>query len=90
MRAVVVVVLGQGCASYPRRMTQEWERVIVGSAHHRPVHVDAVDKAIDAVDPAGDKVVLVGYSAGRALARAAVDAWPVELGRAIFAGIERQ
>jgi pantothenate kinase type III len=51
--------------------------------------VDAVVPAIDAADPAGDEVVLV-RSAGGALALAAVDARPVELGRAILAGIERQ
>jgi pimeloyl-ACP methyl ester carboxylesterase/uncharacterized damage-inducible protein DinB len=39
-------------------------------------HVDAVIAAVDSVDPADGKVVLVGHSAGAALAHAAVDARP--------------
>jgi poly(3-hydroxyalkanoate) synthetase len=56
----------------------------------RPDHVDAVVAAIDAVELAGDEIVLVGHCARGALAHAAVDARPVRLGRAILAGIERQ
>ncbi|MDP9363877.1 MAG: alpha/beta fold hydrolase, partial [Chloroflexota bacterium] len=45
-------------------------------------HVDAVVAAIDALDPAGGKVLLVGHSAGAALAHAAVDARPERVARA--------
>jgi len=47
-------------------------------------HVDAVIAAIDAVDPADGKVVLVGHSAGAALAHAAVDARPDRVARAVY------
>jgi pimeloyl-ACP methyl ester carboxylesterase/uncharacterized damage-inducible protein DinB len=49
-------------------------------------HVDAVIAAIDAVDPAGGKVVLVGHSAGAAIAYAAIDARPDRVARAVYIG----
>jgi pimeloyl-ACP methyl ester carboxylesterase len=63
-------------------------------------HVDAVVAAIDSLDPAGGKVVLVGHSGGGTIAHGAVDArpgriarviyvdsWPGAAGRAINAGL---
>jgi pimeloyl-ACP methyl ester carboxylesterase len=49
-------------------------------------HVDAVVAAIDAVAPAAGKVVLVGHSAGAAIAHAAVDARPDRVARAVYVG----
>ncbi len=49
-------------------------------------HVDAVSAAIDAVAPADGKVVLVGHSAGAALAHAAVDARPDRVARVVYVG----
>jgi len=49
-------------------------------------HADAVIAAIDAVDPAGGKVVLVGHSAGGAIAHAAVDARPDRVARVVYVG----
>ncbi len=49
-------------------------------------HVDAVVAAIDSVDPADGKVVLVGHSAGAAIAHAAVDARPDRVARAVYVG----
>ena len=49
-------------------------------------HVDAVVAAIDAVDPANGKVVLVGHSAGAAIAHAAVDARPDRVGHIVYVG----
>ncbi len=49
-------------------------------------HVDAVVAAIDAVNPADGKVVLVGHSAGAAIAYAAVDARPDRVARAVYVG----
>ena len=49
-------------------------------------HVDAVIAAIDSVDPADGKVVLVGHSAGAALAHAAVDARPDRVARVVYVG----
>lgn len=49
-------------------------------------HVDAVVAAIDAVDPAAGKVVLVGHSAGGAIAHAAVDARPDRVARVVYVG----
>ncbi len=49
-------------------------------------HVDAVIAAIDAVDPANGKVVLVGHSAGAAIAYAAVDARPDRVARVVYVG----
>jgi pimeloyl-ACP methyl ester carboxylesterase len=49
-------------------------------------HVDAVIAAIDAVDPADGKVVLVGHSAGAAIAYAAIDARPDRVARAVYIG----
>ncbi len=49
-------------------------------------HVDAVIAAIDSVDPAGGTVVLVGHSAGAALAHAAVDARPDRVARVVYVG----
>lgn len=46
-------------------------------------HVDAVVAAIDSSD---GKVVVVGHSAGAAIAHAAVDARPERVGRAIYIG----
>ena len=56
------------------------------SAVTRRDHVDAVVAAIDSVDPADAKVVLVGHSAGGAIAHAAVDARPDRVARAIYVG----
>lgn len=52
----------------------------------RQDHVDAVVAAIDAADPAGGKVLLVGHSAGAALGWAAVDARPDRVARLICVG----
>jgi pimeloyl-ACP methyl ester carboxylesterase len=49
-------------------------------------HVDAVVAAIDAVDPADGKVVLVGHSAGGAIAHAALDARPDRVSRVVYVG----
>ena len=49
-------------------------------------HVDAVSAAIDAVAPADGKVVLVGHSAGAAIAHAAVDARPDRVARVVYVG----
>ena len=49
-------------------------------------HVAAVVAAVDAVDPAEGKVVLVGHSAGAAIAHAAVDARPDRIARAVYVG----
>jgi pimeloyl-ACP methyl ester carboxylesterase len=49
-------------------------------------HVGAVVAAIDAVDPAEGKVVLVGHSAGAAIAHAAVDARPDRVARVVYVG----
>jgi pimeloyl-ACP methyl ester carboxylesterase len=47
-------------------------------------HVDAVIAAIDAVNPTDGEVVLIGHSAGAALAHAAIDARPDRVARAIY------
>jgi pimeloyl-ACP methyl ester carboxylesterase len=49
-------------------------------------HVDAVVAAIDSVAPAVGKVLLVGHSAGAAIAYAAVDARPDRVARAVYVG----
>jgi pimeloyl-ACP methyl ester carboxylesterase len=49
-------------------------------------HVDAVVQAIDSLDPAGGKVVLVGHSGGCGIAHAAVDARPDRVARAVYVG----
>ena len=49
-------------------------------------HVDAVVAEIDAVDPADGKVVLVGHSAGAAIAYAAVDVRPDRVARVVAVG----
>jgi uncharacterized damage-inducible protein DinB len=49
-------------------------------------HVDAVIAAIDSVDPADGQVVLVGHSAGAALAHAAVDTRPDRVARVVYVG----
>ncbi|HZD97517.1 MAG TPA: alpha/beta fold hydrolase [Micromonosporaceae bacterium] len=49
-------------------------------------HVDAVIAEIDAVDPPDGKVVLVGHSAGAAIAYAAVDARPDRVARVVAVG----
>src|SRR5215207_6774412 len=49
-------------------------------------HVGAVVAVIDALDPADGKVVLVGHSAGAAIAHAAVDARPDRVARAVYVG----
>lgn len=46
-------------------------------------HVDAVVGAVDAVDPREGPVLLVGHSAGAALAHAAVDARPERVARVV-------
>jgi pimeloyl-ACP methyl ester carboxylesterase len=47
-------------------------------------HVDAVVAAIDSLDPAAGKVVLVGHSGGGAVAHAAVDARPGRVARVVY------
>lgn len=49
-------------------------------------HVDAVVAVIDAVDPDDGRVVLVGHSAGAAIAHAAVDARPDRVARVVYVG----
>jgi pimeloyl-ACP methyl ester carboxylesterase len=49
-------------------------------------HVDAVVEVIDSLDPADVKVVLVGHSAGGAIAHAAVDARPDRVARVVYVG----
>jgi pimeloyl-ACP methyl ester carboxylesterase len=49
-------------------------------------HVDAVVEEIDAMEPTAGKVVLVGHSAGAAIAHAAVDARPERVARAVYVG----
>jgi pimeloyl-ACP methyl ester carboxylesterase len=48
-------------------------------------HVDAVVEVIDSLGPA-ERVVLVGHSAGAAIAHAAVDARPDRVARVIYVG----
>jgi pimeloyl-ACP methyl ester carboxylesterase len=47
-------------------------------------HVDAVVSAIDSLDSAGGRVVLVGHSGGGAIAHAAVDARPDRVARVVY------
>jgi pimeloyl-ACP methyl ester carboxylesterase len=49
-------------------------------------HVDAIVAVIDSFDPADGKVVLVGHSAGGAIAHAAVDARPDRVARVVYVG----
>jgi pimeloyl-ACP methyl ester carboxylesterase/uncharacterized damage-inducible protein DinB len=49
-------------------------------------HVEAVIAAIDTVDPGSGKVVLVGHSAGAAIAYAAIDARPDRIAHAVYVG----
>lgn len=49
-------------------------------------HVAAVVAAIDSVDPADSKVILVGHSAGSGIVHAAVDARPGRVERAVYVG----
>jgi pimeloyl-ACP methyl ester carboxylesterase len=49
-------------------------------------HVDAGVGVIDSLDPAGGKVLLVGHSAGAAIAYAALDARPDRVARAVYVG----
>jgi pimeloyl-ACP methyl ester carboxylesterase/uncharacterized damage-inducible protein DinB len=49
-------------------------------------HVQAVVAAIDSVDPADGKAVLVAHSAGGAVAHAAVDARPGRVARVVYVG----
>jgi pimeloyl-ACP methyl ester carboxylesterase len=49
-------------------------------------HVDAVVEAIDSVDPAEGKVLLVGHSGGCGIAHAAVDARSDRIARAVYVG----
>ncbi len=49
-------------------------------------HVDAVVRAVDAVDPDSGRVVLVGHSAGSGIAYAAVDARPDRVARVVCIG----
>jgi pimeloyl-ACP methyl ester carboxylesterase len=51
-----------------------------------PDHVSAVTDVIDSLDPDTGKVVLVGHSAGAAIAYAAIDARPDRVARAIYVG----
>jgi pimeloyl-ACP methyl ester carboxylesterase len=47
---------------------------------------DHVDAVVDAVDAAASEVVLVGHSAGGAIAHAAVDARPDRVARVVYVG----
>jgi pimeloyl-ACP methyl ester carboxylesterase len=47
-------------------------------------HVDAVVAAIEALDPAGGKVVLAGHSGGGTIAHGAVDARPDRVARVVY------
>jgi pimeloyl-ACP methyl ester carboxylesterase len=49
-------------------------------------HVDAVVELVDSFDPANRKVVLVGHSAGGALAHAVVDMRPDRVARVVYVG----
>lgn len=49
-------------------------------------HVEAVVAVIDSVDPADGKVLLVGHSAGGAIAHAAVDARPDRVAHVVYIG----
>jgi pimeloyl-ACP methyl ester carboxylesterase len=49
-------------------------------------HVKAVVQAIDSIDPAEGKVLLVGHSGGCGIAYAAVDARPGRVARAVYVG----
>lgn len=49
-------------------------------------HVDAVVAAVDALDPADGKVLVVGHSAASALAFAVVDARPDRVARGVYVG----
>src|SRR5215211_2192293 len=49
-------------------------------------HVDAVVGVIDSFDQADGKLVLVGHSAGGAIAHAAVDARPDRVARVVYIG----
>jgi pimeloyl-ACP methyl ester carboxylesterase len=49
-------------------------------------HVTAVVDVIDSLNPAGGKVMLVGHSAGGAIAHAAVDARPDRVARVVYVG----
>lgn len=51
-----------------------------------PHHVAAVLGAVDAVDPARGKVLVVGHSVGAGIAYAAVDARPDRVARAVYIG----
>ncbi len=47
-------------------------------------HVNAVVEVIDSIEPTDKKVVLVGHSAGGAIAHAAVDARPDRVARVVY------
>jgi pimeloyl-ACP methyl ester carboxylesterase len=49
-------------------------------------HVGAVIEVIDSIDPGEGRVVLVGHSAGGAIAHAAVDARPDRVARVVYVG----
>ena len=49
-------------------------------------HVGALVQIIDSLDPADGKVLLVGHSAGGAIAHAAVDARPERVARVVYVG----
>ena len=49
-------------------------------------HVGAVVQVIDSLDPADGMVLLVGHSAGGAIAHAAVDARPDRVARVVYVG----
>jgi pimeloyl-ACP methyl ester carboxylesterase len=49
-------------------------------------HVDAVVEVIDSLEPADGKVVLVGHSAGGAIAHGGVDARPDRVARVVYVG----
>jgi pimeloyl-ACP methyl ester carboxylesterase len=51
-------------------------------------HVDAVIEVVDSLDPVEGKVVLVGHSAGGALAHATVDARPDRVARVVYVASE--
>jgi pimeloyl-ACP methyl ester carboxylesterase len=51
-------------------------------------HIDAAIAAVDALDPADGKVVLVGHSMGGGIAHAVADARPDRVARVIYVGAE--
>ena len=83
----VVPLLEQaGHRTHPLTLPGMESREANRSTITRRDHVDAVVAAIDSIDPADGTVVLVGHSAGAAIAHAAVDARPDRIAHAIYVG----